>query len=164
MRQHHVTFCSPGTLFDEQTTELIQEWDVQVATLRAEAIVERYNARPFGFFFTTVITAAPVPDGEGSTLEVLPREVARSGMHYLGGKIVTIDEIQAQNDGGDEILLWNMQRNNIPIVIVVENGFKITRAFGEWDVVVDATGTIVERGDTAERKAYRAAKAAKNER
>lgn len=150
MRKDFVTFLSPGTFVHEQTTKPIDKWDIPAACEMSTSIVERYGARPFCFYFTTVLTAEPVPDGEGGTLEVCPKEVARSGTHFLGGTVLTIHDVEARARPGDEILASNM-RFNWPVVVETSNGFRSVNPFVQDDVIVDAAGHIVERGDTPER-------------
>lgn len=155
MRKHYVTFLSPGTFVSEQTTREIARWDPAVAAEMSCAIVERYNARPYAFYFSTMLSADPVPDGEGGTLRVEGKEVGRSGLHHLGGEIVTIEDVEARCDPKDSILLSNM-RYTCPIVVDNRNSWRSTHPFEEQDVLIDASGKIVERGDTPERIAYRA--------
>jgi hypothetical protein len=152
---HHVTFLSPGTFVSEQTTKPIDSWNVAVATEMATNIVERYDARPYAFYFTTKITADDVPDDSGGFLQVQPRETERSGRHFLNGNVLTLDDVQRRGDKNDSILVINM-RNNQPIICETSNGYRHTAPFENGDVVVNASGDVVERGDTPERIAYRA--------
>lgn len=154
-RKHYVTFYSPGTLFAETTTKEIDGWDTREAVAMAEAIVERHGARPYAFDFKTMIVAGDVPDGEGGTLSVEPKEVARCGMHFLGGRLETLDDVEARNDPKESILRANMRANPMPIVVVVERGYRSTHIFSERDVVVDAEGKAIEYGDDPKHVAYR---------
>ena len=65
MRKHTVTFYSPGTFLPETTSQDIPSWNTVAAVELAKGVVERYNAKPHSFRFTTLLTAEPVPDGEG---------------------------------------------------------------------------------------------------
>ncbi len=112
MRKHYVTFESPGTMFSESTTRPIAEWDVRVAVGMAETVLERYNAKPYGFYFSTRLAVDPVPDGEGGFLAVEEKEVARSGLHYLGGRLRTLDDVRADNKEKERILRTNMECND----------------------------------------------------
>jgi hypothetical protein len=147
-----VTFYSPGTFFDETSTEDIPEWNPATACRMAR---ERYGAKPYAFRFSTYIVADPVSDGQGGTLEVEPKEVAKTGLYHLGGEIVTYDDIQARNDPKERILLSNM-RSDSPICIVNTNSWKHTGAFAENDVLVNPdNGEELARGDAPKHIAYR---------
>lgn len=154
-RKHFVTFLSPGTFVSETTAKPIDAWDPVQAVKMAEAIVERHGARPYGFYFATFLVADPIPDGEGGTLDVQAKEVERSGVYHLGGKVESFDEVVARNDPKEETLRQNMDWNDYAYVCTTTNSYKHTAIFDEKDVVVDATGQITERGDSPERMAYR---------
>jgi hypothetical protein len=158
MRTHRVTFLSPGTLFSEQSDREIAGWDTHAAAQMAGEITERYGAKPYGFYFTEYVTAPPVPDGEGGTLEVRPREVQRSAMFYLGGEVLTWEQVQereAAEPGKWDICLRNMRGNDEPLVIENRNSWRFTGAFDAEDAVVDAAGEVVKRGSEPELAAYR---------
>lgn len=156
-RKHFVTFLSPGTFVSEQTTKPIDAWDPVQAVAMSEKIVERHGAKPYGFYFTTCLVADPISDGEGGTLDVQGKEVERSGTYYLGGKVESFDEVMARNDPDEVTMQRNMEWNDIQYVCVTTNGWKHRGRFDEKDVVVDAKGEIIERGDSPERTAYRKA-------
>lgn len=162
MRKHYVTFLSPGTFVAEQSTRPIDQWDTGLAVEMSTTIVERYNARPYAFFFSTQLTAPPIPDGEGGMLRVKPKTVSRSPLHFLGGTVLTLDDVKSRGNARDSILIDNM-RWSCPIVVENTNGFRSVNDFREMDVVVDARGAVVERGDTPERVAYRARVLERNE-
>lgn len=154
MRNHYVTFYSPGTLFSESTTKPIAAWDAAIAVQMSEKVTERYGARPYAFKFLTRVEADPVPDGEGGKLNVEPRTVEESGMHFLGGTVLTIEDVE-RRAGDNEILLSNMRCNGYLFVVEKIDRFRTTHPLQERDVVVDATGKVVERGDSPERAAVR---------
>jgi hypothetical protein len=156
MRSHFVSFYSPGTLFAEESTFAIESLDPKVAVGMAERVVERYGATPYGFRFETRLTHPPVPDGEGGVLEVKSRPVGISGVHFLGGRLETLDELDSRNDPKEEILRSNMRANGWPIVCVNENSFRSVQPFEEGDRIVDAEGNIVERGEDPKHVQYRA--------
>lgn len=128
LEKHFVTFLSPGTLFHEMTTREIDSWNVEKAKEQASTITERYNAKPFGFYFTTRTRGDDDFDS---------RETARSGIYYLGGTIKTLADIEAENDPYNKILISNMQINNIERVIVNTNSYKVTQEFRPQDVILD---------------------------
>lgn len=154
-RQEFVTFYSPGTLFSEMTQKPIAERDVKLAVQMSETIRERYNARPYGFVFETRIVSDPVPDGEGGELHVESKLVECSGTYFLGGKLETLDEVEARNDPKESILRGNMENDDSHIVCVTTNGYRSVHPFTERDFVVNAAGKITERGDDPRYVAYR---------
>lgn len=128
VEQHFVVFCSPGTLFAEQTTKPIDSWNVDKAVKMAHEIVERYNSRPYGFQFTTRARADDELDSH---------EIKRSGTYYLGGQILTIEDVEARGDPDDRILLSNMRGNGYDRIIVNTNSWKWTQPFRDEDVLLD---------------------------
>lgn len=123
MKAHFVTFYSPGTMVAETTIEPIDNWDVPVAEEMAKSIIERHGARPYGFCFTT---------RERSDSDLDSKETARSGMYYLGGKVLTLNDVR-DRDGLSSILYKNMECNGYARVIEVR-GF--THPLGDDDVVL----------------------------
>ncbi len=130
MQQHFVTFYSPGTMVSEETTQPIDSWDVEKATAWASSVVERHGATPFGFQFST--------RGRGDD-DLVSREVKRSGMYYLGGTVLTLDEVEARDDPKDAILIANMRCNNYERIVENNNSWKATRPLNIDDVVLDFT-------------------------
>ncbi len=151
---HRVTFLSPGTFVAEQSSCPADSWDVAAAVNKSADVVERYGAKPYAFYFTTSLSAPDVPDGLGGFLKVEARETARSGLHFLGGTVLTVADVEARNDPREEILLSNM-RGNRWVVVENVNSWKSVNPFGERDVVVDSLGAIVARGDAPEYVALR---------
>lgn len=155
-KRHTVTFYSPGTFCSESSTKHISAWDPVEAVRLAKGINERYNAKPFGFRFSTSIIADPVPDGEGGYIEVPPKEVESSGLMYLGGTLIRYDDVPEK----ESILRSNMRCNNHPIVIENRNSWRHTSFFEEDCCIVNEQGAIIRRGDDPDLVAYRAAKKA----
>lgn len=149
-----VVFYSPGTLYAEITSKPIPSRDVKLAVQMAETIIERYDAKPYGFRFETRIVSEPIPDGKGGTLDVQSKRVSQTGAYFLGGKLETYDEVVARNDPKEDILRSNMKFGS-PIVCVTTNVYRSTHPFEEYDFVVDAAGEIAERGDDPRWVAYR---------
>jgi hypothetical protein len=154
-RKHFVTFYSPGTFFNEESTRPIAAWDTVAALKLAESITERYNAKPYAFRFSTCICADPIPDGEGGTLEVEPREVEESGRYFITGTVLKVDELEKRADPEQRILVSNMRCNDWPLCVENTNSWKCVQPFDETDFIVDRHGAVIERGDAPKWKAYR---------
>lgn len=118
MEKHYVIFCSPGTFFSETTKKEIDSWDTAKAVEMAREIKERHGATPYGFRFETWARAQE--DWE-------PKRVETSNMYFLGGKIMTIDDIPDTKE--NSILRSNMRNNGYERVIENTNSWKITLPF-----------------------------------
>jgi hypothetical protein len=143
--KHYVIFHSPGTFFDETSSREIDSWDTKKAVEMSEQISERYDAKPYGFRFLTNREADPIKDQDGNEMEVAPKKVKDSPMHFLGGKVETYKEIANRNLKDERILLSNMKSNRWWTVITNTNSYKTIRQFDGEDVVVDAKGDIIDR-------------------
>lgn len=130
MEQHYVTFYSPGTFFAETNTEAVDIWDIEVATERARTVLQRYNATPYGFQFTT---RGRAPD------DLDAKEIARSPLYYLGGLVETLAEVKARATDADRILISNMECNGWNRIITNTNSWKWTQPLKDTDVVLDFT-------------------------
>lgn len=126
--QHFVTFYSPGTFMAEDTTKPIDSWDVPTAVKMSSAIVERYDARPYGFQFSTRSRGPKDLDS---------KEVKRSGTYYLSGKVETVIEIERRADPKEEILLSNMKCNNWPRIVRSTGRWSWCQPLGDKDVVLE---------------------------
>lgn len=126
--QDYVTFYSPGTFMSEQTSKMIPAWDVQVAMEMAHEISERHGTTPYAFSFST--------RGRG-VADLDSREIRRSQLYYLGGKIETRAEVEARNDPSERVMRDTMRINNIERVIVNTNSWRFTGALRDGDVVLD---------------------------
>jgi hypothetical protein len=127
IERHFVTFLSPGTFVAEQTTREIDAWDVDHAVEMSKSVTERHGARPYGFYFTT---RGRGPDDLDS------KEVGRSRTYYLGGEVLTLDEIRDKNDTSDLILISNMESGGYDRVVVTPKPWGWTRPLMEDDVVL----------------------------
>jgi hypothetical protein len=127
--QHFVTFYSPGTFVAETSTKPIPTWDVDDAVAMSAMIEERHGARPYGFRFTT---RGRGPDDLDS------KAIATSPMHYLGGKVETLAEVEARNDPSEETLRWNMRTNHYDRIWTSTKGWKWTQPLNADDIVVEA--------------------------
>ena len=89
MERYFVTFYSPGSLVAEETTKPISSWNTAEAIALARDIVERHNAKPYGFRFSTRRREADDLDS---------RVPETSGMYYLGGEVLTLHQIKARGN------------------------------------------------------------------
>lgn len=128
LEQHFVTFLSPGTFVHEETTKKIAGWNVQAALALVASIHERHGATPFAFQFST---------RRREDEELDSKVVATSSRYYLGGTVLTLQEVQARNDPGDRILISNMQYNKWDRVIENHNSWKVVQPLGADDIVLD---------------------------
>jgi hypothetical protein len=130
MQKHFVLFLSPGTIVPERTEQPIHAWDVLEAVKKAGEIVERYDARPFGFKF---VTRGREPDDLDSKV------IRQSNFYYLGGTVLTVAEIEAEGDPKNNTLLANMRANKIARVLRNDNSYRFTVALEREDVVLAVT-------------------------
>ena len=128
MIKHFVIFFSPGTFVAEQTEKSIDSWDVKEAVRLGKEIKERYGAVPYGFCFTT---------RERKDNELDSREVKRSGMYFLGGKVLTLKALKKENDPKKEILISNMEHNHWYRVVENNNSRRWTQPLRKGDKVID---------------------------
>jgi hypothetical protein len=156
LRKHRITFYSPGTLFSEASDRSIDSWDTKKAVAMAKDIMERHNAKPYGFKFETLLVSDDVPDGEGGWLKTQSKTVETSGTHFLTGTLETYDDVVRRNSDKESILRTNMHANGYWIVCINTNSYRSTLPFDEKDRIVDMDGNVVERGDDPKYVAYRA--------
>lgn len=128
MKRHLVTFYSPGTFFSEETSKVIDSWDVEKAVEMSKTVLERYDARPYGFRFST----SEQKDGEWGI-----KEVAKSPMYWLGGTIYTLEELESKNDPDDRILISNLKSNHYTRCIVNTNSWKFTGILEDEDIILE---------------------------
>ena len=128
MEKHFVIFFSPGTLFAETTERAIEAWDTEKAMAMAREIKERHGATPYGFCFTT---RARKEDDLDS------KESKRSGVHYLGGQVLTLEDVKAENDPKNATLISNMECNDYAKIVRNDNSWRWTQPLEPGDVVLD---------------------------
>ncbi len=128
MIKHFVTFLSPGTIVAEHTTKPIKSWHVVSAKRMAKRIKERHAATPYGFYFTTR------DRGEN---DFDSKETDRSPMYYLGGEVLTLEEVKAKKDPKLSTLIRNMEGNGWERVITNNNSWQWTQPLRKEDIVLD---------------------------
>lgn len=137
MQKHFVEFASPGTFVPESSIVEIEAWDPKLAWQMAKDVIERHGAKPFGFHFLT---------RERREDELNSRIVKRSTFYWLGGKIRTREEVEADNLPNEETLRWNMRTNNIKALVVNENYWTYTGALGDDDTILTSPFKDAEYG------------------
>ena len=130
MDKHFVTFYSPGTLMSEVSVKPIDAWDVEAATEMARSIMERHGATPYGFRFTTRSRGDDDLDSKVSKT---------SPTYFLGGRIETLEEVEARDDPNEKILRFNMRSNGWSRIVVNDNSWRVTQPLEDGDVVLDFT-------------------------
>ena len=130
MKKHFVTFYSPGTFIVETVEKPIDSWDVGTAVKMSMKISERYNAKPYGFQFTTRARAKDELDS---------KVIKKSCFYYISGKIETLEEVEARNDLTDSILISNMRVNKWKRVVVTHTPWRWAQQLQDSDIVLDAT-------------------------
>lgn len=127
MKQHFVTFLSPGTFVHEETTKPIASWDTKEAVKMSEKIVERYGAKPFAFVFST---------RERGDKDLDSKVTKRSGRYFLGGRVLTLAQVKKEMPK-ESILIGNMECNKIARVVVNTNSWRSVQPLESDDVVLD---------------------------
>jgi hypothetical protein len=127
IEKHFVTFLSPGIFFNETTTKEIDSWDVNKALEMSRNIVERYDATPYAFYFTTRAR---------DDFDLDSKQVAESAMYYLGGEVKTLKQIELECDSNNDILLQNMRSNGYKKVIINSGSWKGVHPLGDNDIVL----------------------------
>lgn len=127
MKRHFVTFLSPGSFTSEQTTNPIETWDVPTAVEMSKNITERYGATPYAFYFTT---------RERGDEDLDSKITKTSATHYLGGKVLTLQQVEELNDPKLNILIQNMRSNKWDKVIMNNNSWSWTQPLKRGDVVL----------------------------
>lgn len=128
MKRNFVIFFSPGTFMAEESERPIATWDVPTAVTISRTITERYGAKPYGFCFITRSRTAK---------ELNSRVEKQSPMYYLGGTVLTLQDVESRNDPRDHILLSNMRNNGWDRVIQNDNSLRWTQPLEPTDVVLD---------------------------
>ncbi len=129
MKKHFVVFYSPGTFLAERTVKEIDAWSTEDAVEMSKSIVERYDARPYAFQFVT---------RERKEQDFDSKETARSCMYFLGGRIRTVEDLEA--DGEDHrILISNMKTNGWDRVIQSTHGWSWTQPLMDGDIVLEVS-------------------------
>ena len=127
MKANFVTFFSPGTFVNEESTMPIKYWDTDEALKIARGVTERYNAKPFGFQFFTK---------ERGENDLDSKVTEKSHMYYIGGIIKNKSDV-AKEYGEDSVLYQNMVCNKFDRIVENNNSWKVVQRLLKGDVVLD---------------------------
>jgi hypothetical protein len=117
--KHFVTFLLPGFICAETSEREIENWDIEKAK---EYYEECTYIKPYGFYFTTY---------ERTDIDWGPKEIAHSGTYFINGTVKTLEEVKAENNPRNEILIDNMRINKWDKIVTTQSGF--TQPFLEDD-------------------------------
>ena len=130
MKKHFIVFLSPGTFFSETTIKPIKSWDVKTAVKMADNIIERHRATPYGFYFITK---------EREKNELDSHITKKSGTYFLGGEILTIEDVKKENNPKNKTLISNMVGNGWKKIVRNTNSWLIHQPLLKEDTVLDYT-------------------------
>jgi len=130
VKRHFVEFFSPGTFVAESTVRPVEQWDVVEAMEMARSVEERHGATPYGFRFIT---------RERKAGELDSHVADTSAMFFLGGKVLTLRQVEARNDPSDKILISNMKCNDIGRVVQNDNSYRSVQPLRKGDEVLSWT-------------------------
>lgn len=132
--------------------------------IRAHEADQESGTNPvYWFRFITTISSDPVPDGEGGWLKVSP-SVKVSGRYFVRGTgLRTFDAVVLGRRPGEAALALEMRSRRSWIFVDLPSLPPLQTMFEEADVLLDARGEVVERGDDPRHVAYRAAMSAQVE-
>ena len=127
IKQHFVTFKSPGMATAEHTTKEI-----------TPGTRSRPLRWPTTYWNATAPspTASTSPPGPAPPQELDSKNIAKSGTYFMGGKIQTLQEVMA-NPTGNKTLIENMKGNHWDQVVTVTKGHQWTSPILKDDAVLD---------------------------
>jgi hypothetical protein len=125
--KHFVTFESPGTFVNEETTQPIDFWDVDTAVKMSRKITERYEAKPFAFYFTTRAR---------KDSELDSKVIKESGRYFLGGRVLTLADVEREMPK-EAILIANMRCNKWDRVVLNDNSWRSCQPLRAKDTVLE---------------------------
>jgi hypothetical protein len=127
IEKNFVTFLSPGTFFSEETVKEIDSWDVNKAVEMSKNIVERYDATPYAFYFTTRAR---------DDYDLDSKQIDESVIYYLGGEIRSLKDVELELNPDNNILIENMRNNGYKRVITNSGKWKSVHPLKDGDIVL----------------------------
>lgn len=109
MIKDFVTFLFPGAFLSEDARYEISSWDVEEALIRYNT----FKQKPFAFYFTRM---------ERKETDWTPQEIAKSGKYYINGTVKSLEDVKAENNPRNSILIDNMRINKWDRIIVTPYG------------------------------------------
>lgn len=128
-KELYLVYRSPGALVSEESSRKVKNKDIKAAVKNAKSF------SPYGFCYE---------NGNGKQI---------GSFYYITGTLLRYEEIPRTDE--NHILRSNMFCNEWPVVVENRNSYRITRPFGENDVIIDWDGNIVAKGNSKELMAYR---------
>ena len=145
-----VTFHSPGSFFNESSSQEFDMVDIKEFCKKATKIKERYGASPFGFSYQKM--SAPLKSNIDG-FEILPKKIGKpSGMFFINGEVIFHENLNAEDE---RILRSNLEYNSDGVGVVTQNSYKHHAMFDVEDVIVDTKGNIIRKGTDEDIVAYR---------
>lgn len=129
MKKHFVEYASPGTFFAESSSREIAEWSVSDAIKMMAGIVERYNARPYGFRFYTM---------ERGNEDLNASRVAKSHWYFVNCDVLTAEEILADTNPEFRIMRLNVEANGYKRIARTRTGWLAHLPMADEDEAIEA--------------------------
>jgi hypothetical protein len=134
MLKHYVDFYqSTGMPQPERTRKPIPRWDTELAMEMARELAgDDLKSFPYGFRFLTKKLSKGNLKG---------KVTESSGMYYIGGRIVTHEEISTRDDPKDVLLSKNMRLMGVSKIVEVDNaGGRVRVPHDERDQMIQFAG------------------------
>lgn len=129
MKKHFVEYASPGTFFAESSSREIAEWSVSDAIKMMAGIVERYNARPYGFRFYTM---------ERGNEDLNASRVVNSHWYFVNCDVLTAEEILADTNPEFRIMRLNVEANGYKRIARTRTGWLAHLPMADEDEAIEA--------------------------
>lgn len=129
MKKHFVEFASPGTFFAESTSKEIDSWSVPDALKLMAGIVERHNARPYGFRFYTM---------ERGDSDLNASRTETSQFYFVNCDVLTAEEILADDNPDYAIMRSNVRANGIKRIARTRKGWLAHLPMDDKDEAIEA--------------------------
>jgi len=143
MKQLGVIYYSPGTFCSEENYVSVERFNLPEIVEKAKRIIQRHGATPYGFMLTKHITGEDVLV-DGHMLKLQSKETFRSGMFYITGKVMKLQDIPDTEE--NHTLRFNMKISDVQAVVENNNSYRFTGEFTKRDFVVNWCGKIVVSG------------------
>lgn len=136
MKKHFVEYASPGTFFAESSSREISDWSVPDAIKMMADIVERYNARPYGFRFYTM---------ERGDDDLNASRTATSHFYFVNCDVLTAEEILADTNPDNRIMRLNVEGNGYKRIARTRAGWLAHLPMEDDDEAIEAPELLSAR-------------------